>query len=129
MPSSVLSPSSGADEQGLSGFYFLGTGFPGQPELIRTDAQVDWRSGISQDTINTSQVPSPGTQFAVQPISVVWSGTLTAPATGTYELSLSHLGRAKLLLDREMLLDDPGRPTARSRCPSTSSRVRSTSSR
>ena len=108
VPSSVLRPSSGADEQGLSGFYFLGTGFPGQPQLIRTDGQVDYRSGISMDTINTSQVPSPGVQFAVQPISVVWSGTLTAPATGTYDLSLSHLGRAKLLLDRQLLLDDPG---------------------
>jgi len=108
VPSSVLSPSSGDDAPGLSAFYFLGTGFPGEPALIRTDEQVDWRSGISQDTINTSQVPSPGVQFATQPISVVWSGTLTAPATGTYDLSLSHLGRAKLLLDRQLLLDDPG---------------------
>ena len=108
VPSSVLRPSSGENADGLSGFYFIGTGFPGSPSLIRTDPQVNYRSGISMDTINTSQVPSPGVQFATQPISVVWSGTLTAPATGTYQLALSHLGTAKLRINRQEIINDPG---------------------
>ncbi|MGC5224457.1 glycoside hydrolase family 3 C-terminal domain-containing protein [Micromonospora sp. DT81.3] len=108
VPSSVLRPSSGEDADGLSGFYWFGFGFQGEPKLIRTDPQVNYRTGISNDAINTSQVPSPGVPFAVQPISAVWSGTLTAPATGAYELSLSHLGAGKLLIDGETLIDDPG---------------------
>ncbi|SIT83478.1 glycoside hydrolase family 3 C-terminal domain-containing protein [Microbacterium sp. RU33B] len=108
VPSSVLRPSSGADEDGLSAFYWFGFGFQGEPRLIRTEPQVNYRTGISNDPINTSQVPSPGVGFAVQPISVVWSGTLTAPASGSYELSLSHLGSGKLLVDGETIIDDPG---------------------
>ncbi|WP_164861520.1 glycoside hydrolase family 3 C-terminal domain-containing protein [Microbacterium sp. CPCC 204701] len=108
VPSSVMRPSSGADEDGLTAYYFTGVGFPGEPTLIRTEPQVNYRTGISNDAINTSQRPSPGVPFAVQPISVVWSGTLTAPASGSYEFSLSHLGTAKLLIDGETLIDDPG---------------------
>ncbi len=108
VPSSVLRPSSGDDADGLSAFYFNGVGFPGEPALIRTEPQVNYRTGISNDAINTSQVPSPGVGFAVQPISVVWSGTLTAPATGSYQLALSHLGTAKLLVDGQTLINDPG---------------------
>lgn len=108
VPSSVLRPSSGADEDGMTAYYFNGVGFPGEPTLIRTEKQVNYRTGISNDAINTSQRPSPGVQYAVQPISVVWSGTLTAPATGSYEFSLSHLGTAKLLIDSQTLINDPG---------------------
>lgn len=108
VPSSVLRPSSGADQDGMSAFYWFGLGFQGEPTLIRTEPQINYRTGISNDPINTSQVPSPGVGFATQPISVVWSGTLTAPATGSYELSLSHLGSGKLLVDGDTLIDDPG---------------------
>src|SRR5260370_12407088 len=41
-------------------------------------------------------------------ISGRWRGSLTVPITGEYTLSLTHLGTARLYLDGQLLIDDPG---------------------
>ena len=41
-------------------------------------------------------------------ISVRWTGSITPPTTGNYTLSLTHLGTARLYLDGQLLIDDPG---------------------
>jgi beta-glucosidase len=41
-------------------------------------------------------------------ISVRWTGGITVPTTGNYALSLTHLGTARLYLDGQLLIDDPG---------------------
>jgi beta-glucosidase len=40
-------------------------------------------------------------------MSVRWTGSITAPATGDYTFSLTHLGTARLFLDGRLLIDDP----------------------
>src|SRR2546421_11863393 len=41
-------------------------------------------------------------------MSVRWTGRITAPVTGDYTLSLTPLGTARLVLDGQRLIDDPG---------------------
>ncbi len=99
VPGSVLS--------GLQAEYRIGAGnFGGNAFLARAEDQVNLRTGLSADAINTSQVPALGFPLAGVPLSAKWTGTLTAPAAGTYELSLSHLGTARLFLDGELVLSD-----------------------
>ncbi|MBP3043667.1 glycoside hydrolase family 3 C-terminal domain-containing protein [Arthrobacter jiangjiafuii] len=91
--------------------YRLGiNNFAGEPELARTELQVNLRTGISADTINTSQVPGIGAQLAAQPISARWTGTLVPPSTGAYTLSLTHLGTARLFLNDAEVITGPTAP-------------------
>ncbi len=100
MPSDVLTD--------LNAEYRLGiNNFAGATELARTERQVNLRTGISGDVINTSQVPGIGGLLATQPMSAVWTGTIVPPATGTYTLSLTHLGTARLYVNGEEVLNQP----------------------
>ncbi|MCQ1996834.1 glycoside hydrolase family 3 protein [Arthrobacter sp. zg-Y1171] len=95
----------------VSASYWTGINtFEGEPALARDELQVNLRTGISADTINTSQVPGIGAQLASQPISVRWTGTLAAPTTGSYTLSLTHLGTARLFLDDQEVITGPAAP-------------------
>ena len=80
---------------GLRGEYFANRTLDGPPALTRTDPalQFDW----SQNT------PAPGvprTNFSAR-----WAGTLTAPATGRYTLSLTGDDGYRLFLDGKPLID------------------------
>ncbi|NHC46655.1 beta-glucosidase [Motilibacter aurantiacus] len=100
VPSGVLS--------GVRAEYHLGlNSFASPAMLTRAEKQVQLRLGLSNDTINSSQVPGVPFPLPVAPISVRWTGTLTAPSTGTYGLSLSSLGTAKLYVDGRLALDNP----------------------
>ncbi|WP_432570141.1 glycoside hydrolase family 3 C-terminal domain-containing protein [Kineococcus sp. SYSU DK005] len=102
VPSSVLS--------GVTGQYRLGAGNFSSPAFIsRPEAQINLRTGLANDVINTSQVPGLGFPLVTTPMTGRWTGTLTAPAAGTYGLSISHLGSAKLYLDDKLVIDDAGR--------------------
>ncbi|GAA4965004.1 beta-glucosidase [Kineococcus glutinatus] len=111
VPSSALSDVqaqywAGAD--GSSGTYIDPSAFAGAPQLARTEKQINLRTGLSADAINTSQVAPLGFPLALQPISARWTAKLTAPATGTYGLSLSHLGTARLYVDGVEVVADAG---------------------
>ena len=78
VPRTVLHPTPGSSEQGLTGEYFASDNYSAPPVATRIDEQIDfdWNSaspvsGVPQD------------QFAVR-----WTGTITAPATGTYDFSV-----------------------------------------
>ena len=103
VPSGVLT--------GLTAEYRTGiNNFAGTPALARSELQVNLRTGISADTINTSQVPGIGAELAAQPISVRWTGTLVPPSTGAYTLSLTHLGTARLFLNDQEVITGPVAP-------------------
>lgn len=103
IPSSVLT--------NVSAEYRLGVNnFEGEPTLARDELQVNLRTGISADTINTSQVPGIGVELATQPMSAVWTGTLVAPATGDYTLTMTHLGTARLYIDGTLVRTGPAAP-------------------
>ena len=80
---------------GLSGDYFANRNLDGQPALTRTDPQLgfDWSQNAPAPTV-------PRTNFSVR-----WMGTLTAPATGRYTLSLTGDDGYRLFLDGHPLID------------------------
>ncbi len=109
VPSSVLtSAESGPEVHGLHAEYWTNTRFEGEPRLVRIDRQVNLNLGFfNYSSMTASSLPSTPQELN-NAISVRWTGTITAPATGDYTLSLTHLGTARLYLDDQMLIDDPG---------------------
>jgi beta-glucosidase len=108
VPSSILTPAgSGPQVHGLHAEYWTNTRFEGEPGLVRTDRQVALNLGFFNYSIfNASSLRTP--EEFNNAISVRWMGSLTAPATGEYTLSLTHLGTARLFLDGRLLIDDAG---------------------
>ena len=108
VPSSVLTPTgSGPEVHGLHAEYWTNTHFEGEPKLVRTDRQVALNLGFFNYSIfNASSLTTP--EEFNNAISVRWTGSITAPTTGEYTLSLTHLGTARLFLDGRLLIDDPG---------------------
>jgi beta-glucosidase len=93
IPSSALTPSSGGGH-GLSASYYTGQIVSGPPALTRVDPVVDF---ASQPTPLTPIPNTPGANAGV------WTGTLTAPATGTYRFSLTVAGVAELYLGGHLI--------------------------
>jgi beta-glucosidase len=108
VPSSVLTPAgSGLQAHGLYAQYWTNTRFEGEPQLVRTDRQVALNLGFFNYPIfNASSLTTP--EEFNNAISVRWTGSLSAPVSGEYTLSLAHLGTARLFLDGQLLIDDPG---------------------
>jgi beta-glucosidase len=109
VPSSVLTPAgSGQHARGLHAEYWTNTHFEGEPRLVRIDRLVALNLGFFNfGGMNASSLPPTPEEFNYA-ISVRQRGSLTAPATGDYTLSLTHLGTARLFLDGRLLIDDPG---------------------
>jgi beta-glucosidase len=78
VPRTLLHPAANSSEQGLKGEYFATDNFDGQPVSTRVDKQIDF------DWNSASPVPgAPQDHFAVR-----WTGTITAPAPGTYDFAM-----------------------------------------
>jgi beta-glucosidase len=78
VPRTFLHPSEGSAEEGLRAEYFAADNFNGQPVATRVDKQIDF------DWNSASPVPgAPANAFAVR-----WSGTISAPAPGTYDFAM-----------------------------------------
>ncbi len=108
IPSSVLMPTgSDSEVHGLHAEYWTNTRFEGKPTLVRIDRQVDLNLGFfNYSTFNASSLTMP--PELNNAISVRWTGSITVPTTGNYTLSLTHLGTARLYLDGQLLIEDPG---------------------
>ncbi len=94
VPASALTPALGA-ESGLHGIYFANRNLDGPPTFVRTDPrlQFDWSH-------EAPIIGVPRTNFSVR-----WTGTLTAPVTGRYTLSLSGDDGYRLFLDGKQVID------------------------
>ena len=80
VPSFALEPPGATNgENGLRGEYFNNAEFSDQPVLERIDRQLNFNLG------DNSLTPKRNSDN----FSVRWTGTLTAPTTGTYTLALS----------------------------------------
>ncbi len=108
VPSSVLTAAgSNPEVHGLHAQYWTNAHFEGEPHLVRIDRQAALNLGFFNYALfNASQVTTP--EALNNAISVRWTGSLSAPVTGGYTLSLTHLGTARLYLDGQLLIDDPG---------------------
>jgi beta-glucosidase len=94
VPSSALSPASGSGH-GLSGTYYAGADFSGQPVEQKNVATIDFASA-SQAPLQ----PIPGTKAS----SARWTGTLTPPKTGLYQFSFAAAGIARLTVDGRQII-------------------------
>ena len=75
VPETFLRPSTDSAEHGLKGEYFDNSTFAGAPKLTRTDAVVNF------DFYHTAPAG-----FTPQAFSVRWSGVITPPKAGVYEI-------------------------------------------
>jgi beta-glucosidase len=99
VPASALTPPGATKgETGLRGEYFNNAEFRGRPVLARIDEQIDFDvgSGTMSQNLNNND------------FSVRWTGTLTAPTTGTYTLVLTSDDGSYLYLDDELVIDNGG---------------------
>ncbi len=109
VPSSVLTPTdSDAGLHGLHAQYWTNTRFEGAPGLVRTDGQAALNLGFF-NFFDQSELGLPATPHDLNnAMSVRWTGYLNVPLGGDYIFSLTHLGAARLLIDGQLLIDDPG---------------------
>jgi hypothetical protein len=109
VPSSILTPPGSAPgTHGLQAEYWTNSRFEGELSLVRVERQIGLNLGLFNFTMaNASSLPQVPEVFN-NAMSVRWTGSLIAPITGNYTLSLTHLGTARLFVDGQLLIDDPG---------------------
>jgi len=92
IPQSALHTEKG---EGLKAEYFANRKLEGKPVLARTDPQIqfDW----------SDQSPGPG--LSQSEFSVRWTGTLIAPVSANYILSLEADDGCRLFLDDKLVID------------------------
>ena len=104
VPSSFLAPPGGTPGQGLQGQYWLNTTSPATrppPRWIRSRPRT--RASTRSSTRSRRSLPTPPNSGSIR-----WTGTLTAPQSGTYRFAITAFGAAKLYLDGALVLDVPG---------------------
>ena len=111
VPSSVLTPPGGGGAvHGLRARYWANTEFDGEPALVRTDRQaaVDLGLVFSLPGLSASSLPAVPPELIGAPVSIRWTGTITAPSSGNYQLALTSLGGSRLYLDGKLRIDHWG---------------------
>lgn len=93
--SQYLSPSSG-NGPGLFAQFYNNMTLSGSPVLTRVDPQVDFNWGGN----------SPGSGVNSTQWSAKWTGTITAPQTGTYTFSITSDDGSRLFLNGQKLIDN-----------------------
>lgn len=95
--SSLLTPPQAQQgEHGLLGEYYNNRDLEGRPVLSRIDRQIDF----NWDT----HTPAPGVVNS-DSFSVRWTGTLTSPGSGIYELGVMSDNGCRLYVDGNCLID------------------------
>ncbi|MCC9178848.1 beta-glucosidase [Arthrobacter sp. zg-Y750] len=108
IPSSFLTPTAGTPGTGLTAQYFLNQDFSGTPYLDRVEPYAGLNAGFFVYTNFNASSP----HFPTQPqeldtnMSARWTGTLTAPVTGTYELQVVTNGRTTLTVDGNQVINE-----------------------
>ena len=101
IPSKYLHDKSGMP--GLNAEYFTGTEVSGKPAATRTDMGIDfsWLKGINSEMSN---------RFAVR-----WTGTLTPPATGDYQIGFASTDAFHIWLDNQLIGQSGSSDTSKTR--------------
>jgi beta-glucosidase len=114
IPSSVLTPAGGsAGQTGLRGDFFLNGTIGGTPDYTQVDKEVNATFGLVGNLTGIVQTPN-------YPLNIggvgahgwagKWTGTLTPPTTGTYTLSTTHWGSARLVVDGKEIIPKTAGP-------------------
>ena len=97
VPSSALKPPRQFNNQkGLRGEFFDNMNLEGEPAHIRFDAVIDFNWKLNP----------PGPEYKKDHFSVRWTGILTPPVTGDYELGVTSDDGFRLYLDDSLFLSD-----------------------
>jgi beta-glucosidase len=95
VPSSVLSPPGAAGQTGVQAEFWNNNTFSGAPAVTRIDPRPAYDGGaIAGFAIHPEAVLAPTTSRAVR-----YAGTITAPRSGSYRLSLSGFGTGRLFFE------------------------------
>jgi beta-glucosidase len=91
-----LNPAGNRDGNGLKAEYFDNPDLEGAPVLVRTDPgiQMFWR------------LEGPGAGVPSDSFSVRWTGTVTPPVSGNYEIGLFTDEKGRLYIDDELVVDN-----------------------
>jgi beta-glucosidase len=105
VPSDFLTPAQGSG-RGLRAEYFLNPTFSGTPERDRTDPYA----GINGGFFLLPGLDAGSPDFPEQPVSLNtassfrWTGQLTAPVAGSYELVVTTTGTSRLFIDGQQVV-------------------------
>jgi beta-glucosidase len=94
--SEFIKPANGFTGHGLYGQYYDNLELNGKPVLERVDSvmQLFWWRGF------------PGTAVSQKYFSVRWTGSITPPATGSYEVKLATNGRNRIYIMDSLVVDN-----------------------
>jgi beta-glucosidase len=108
IPAANLRPAAGAPGQGLTAEYFASREPSGAPALTRVDPVVDfrWERGSpTTDAVGRGELTAdraiPDDNFSAR-----WTGQILAPATGTYEITVSADDGFRLDIDGRRVIDE-----------------------
>ncbi|HEY7047815.1 MAG TPA: glycoside hydrolase family 3 C-terminal domain-containing protein [Jatrophihabitantaceae bacterium] len=107
VPSSALTTPTG--DPGLLGQYYANQTWTGSPVLTRTDPNVDQTWGADGTAV------SPGPGVPAEHWSAKWTGTLDAPAAGSYTFSLTSDDGSVLTIDGRSVIDNGGNHSVQTR--------------
>ncbi|HPR33971.1 MAG TPA: glycoside hydrolase family 3 C-terminal domain-containing protein, partial [Prolixibacteraceae bacterium] len=93
---------------GLTGSYYKGIGLEGEPVLTRIDPilRMFWREGSPTDTDVAQGLLTPEQQVEKDHFSVRWSGRLTPPESGWYDLGVVSDDGCRIFLDGKKIAED-----------------------
>jgi beta-glucosidase len=96
IPEQSLKPAGNQSETGLVAEYFDNADLRGEPVLVRVDPNIQyfWR----QD--------GPGEGLPSDSFSVRWTGMLSPPVSGSYEISMFTDEKGRLYMEDELLMDN-----------------------
>jgi beta-glucosidase len=103
-----LRPAAGSSEHGLKGEYFKNRDLQGPPALTRLDARVDfrwYRGAPTSEAVARGEIP-PEQGLPNDDFSVRWTGQLTPPVTGSYEIVATGDDGFRVFLDGKLLVED-----------------------
>ncbi|MGJ1265677.1 glycoside hydrolase family 3 N-terminal domain-containing protein [Sphingobacterium spiritivorum] len=95
---SIIDPAylTSGNAKGLKGEYFNNASLSGTPTFTRKDEKIDfsWTLGSPDDK-----------QLKMDQYSIRWTGQITAPASGTYEIGLRGNDGYRLYVDNKLIVD------------------------
>ncbi|HEY7515991.1 MAG TPA: glycoside hydrolase family 3 N-terminal domain-containing protein, partial [Vicinamibacteria bacterium] len=103
-----LRPAAGSTEHGLKGEYFRNRELQGPPALTRVDPRVDfrwYRGAPTSEGVARGEIP-PDQALPNDEFSVRWTGQLTPPASGRYEIVATGDDGFRVFLDGKAILEE-----------------------
>jgi beta-glucosidase len=109
IPSSVLSPPGAPNQRGVQAVFYPNPNFNDPPVLTRVQPRPAFDNGQIFPFAGHPEVPlSPTNSDAV-----IFTGSITAPASGEYRLSMSGFGTGQLFLEGDLVVSFANEPELR----------------